>query len=62
MRTDERPVRIKAQTPKRARPKSRVFTFDDPLFKLLGSARSDGAGDVSTNKSKYLAKIYAADQ
>jgi hypothetical protein len=61
MRTEARPVKIKTQTPKKARPRSRVFTFDDPLFKLLGSARSDGAGDVSTNKSRYLAQIYATD-
>ena len=61
MRTEERPVATKRAKPKRASTRGRVFTFDDPLFKLLGSARSEGPGDVFQNKQKYLAQIYAAN-
>jgi len=62
MRTEERSGPVKTARPGRARKSRRPFTSDDPLFKLLGSARSEGPGDVSQNKLKHLAQIYAADQ
>lgn len=37
---------------------AKPFTLDDPLWGLVGIARSDGPGDVSANKHKYLADAY----
>jgi len=35
---------------------------DDPLWNIVGIGRSDGPGDVSENKYKYLAEAYLSDQ
>jgi excisionase family DNA binding protein len=35
---------------------ARPLTLDDPLFGLVGIAKSDGPSDVSSNKHKYLAE------
>jgi len=34
------------------------FTHDDPLWSIVGIFRSEGPGDVSENKHKYLAEAY----
>jgi excisionase family DNA binding protein len=58
-----KPVATKARPTRRAvrahRPKA--FTYDDPLWDVVGIADSgpDGPTDVSTNKDKYLAEAYA---
>jgi excisionase family DNA binding protein len=57
-----RPVKLKAAETSQAKRSGRPLTFDDPLFKLIGSARSAGPGDVSENKYKYLAEAYAATE
>ena len=43
----------------RRAPAGRPLTEADPLTALIGSVRSDGPGDVSENKRKYLAQAYA---
>lgn len=40
-------------------PRGKPFTKDDPLWNIVGMARSEGPGDVSENKYKYLAEAYA---
>jgi len=35
------------------------FTFDDPLWDLVGIVDDDGPTDVSTNADRYLADAYA---
>jgi excisionase family DNA binding protein len=35
------------------------FTFDDPLWDLVGVIEDDGPTDVSTNADRYLADAYA---
>jgi hypothetical protein len=62
MRTEKHPAGSKRPKPKRASTHGRPFTFDDPLFKLLGSARSAGPSDVSQDKQKYLAQILGGDR
>jgi hypothetical protein len=52
----------KARPRKQRKTSARPLTFDDPLFKLIGSARSRGPGDVAENKHKYLAQVYAATE
>lgn len=37
---------------------ARPLEPDDPLFGLIGIGRSNGPGDVSRNKQKYLAEAY----
>ena|SRR5437763_1151642 len=39
----------------------RVVTGDDPLWEIVGMGRSDGPGDVSENKYKYLAEASLAE-
>jgi excisionase family DNA binding protein len=54
---------IDLQAPRRPGARGTVFTKDDPLFDIIGIARSpDGATDVSTNKLKYLAEAYLPKQ
>ncbi len=53
---------IERATPRRPAKRRRPFTLNDPLFKLLGAACSEGPGDVSRNKQKYLAQVYHADE
>lgn len=55
---DKLPKPIKSKTTRQALIKGRPLTFDDPLWKLVGIARSGGPGDVSENKHKYLAEAY----
>jgi hypothetical protein len=38
--------------------KGRPTSMDDPIWNIVGMGRSDGPGDVSTNKHKYLAEAY----
>ncbi|MCL5947249.1 MAG: hypothetical protein M1298_04450 [Chloroflexi bacterium] len=40
-------------------PQGRPTSADDPLWKLIGIGASEGSGDVSENKHKYLAEAYA---
>lgn len=42
-------------------PKGRPAGADDPLWQLVGGGASEGSGDVSTNKHRYLADA-AADR
>ncbi len=44
---------------KRASRRRRTTSPDDPLWEIVGIARSDGPGDVAENKHKYLADAYA---
>ena len=39
-------------------PRGRPTSADDPLWKIIGMARSEGPGDVSENVDKYLAEAY----
>jgi hypothetical protein len=47
--------------PKEARrvPRGKPFTKDDPLWRLVGIAESDGPTDVAESKHRYLADAYA---
>ena len=38
--------------------KGRPTSADDPLWKIVGMAASEGPGDVSENVDKYLAEAY----
>ncbi|HEV7214059.1 MAG TPA: helix-turn-helix domain-containing protein, partial [Chloroflexota bacterium] len=38
------------------------FTHTDSLWNIVGIAESDGPGDISADKHKYLADAYAARQ
>jgi len=40
-------------------PRGKPTSADDPLWSIIGIACSDGPGDVSQNKLKYLADAYA---
>ncbi|MGH2458706.1 MAG: hypothetical protein ACRDIY_07550 [Chloroflexota bacterium] len=51
-----RPVKRLA---KRRIPEGRPASAEDPLWKLVGIGVSEGPGDVSTNKHRYLADAYA---
>lgn len=46
------------EAPRRQR-KTGVVTRNDPLWNIVGMANSEGPGDVSRNKHKYLAEAYA---
>ena len=48
------PVRPMARKTPRGRPTS----ADDPIWNIVGMARSKGPGDVSENVDKYLAEAY----
>jgi excisionase family DNA binding protein len=37
----------------------RPFTFDDPLWEIVGTVDDDGPTDFSINADKYLADVYA---
>ena len=43
-------------------PAGRPLTYDDPLWKLVGSAQLQGPTDVSENKYKYPAEAYLPDE
>src|SRR5947209_19741709 len=50
-----RPVEPRESRPRPARRRGQPITADDPLWDIVGIARSGGPGDVSSNKYKYLA-------
>src|ERR1700730_1815404 len=52
------PVEASRSPTKSRRGRGKPITADDPLFRLIGIGRSEGAGDVSANKHKYLAEAY----
>lgn len=37
-------------------PEGRPFTFDDPLWRLVGAGESEGPTDVARNKHTYIAE------
>src|SRR5688500_85195 len=39
-------------------PEGRPFTFDDPLWDIVGMIDDDGPTDASVNHDKYLADAY----
>jgi excisionase family DNA binding protein len=39
--------------------KGQPFTFDDPLWDIVGMIDDDGPADLSVNTDKYLADAYA---
>jgi excisionase family DNA binding protein len=41
--------------------KTGILTMDDPIWGIVGMFRSDGPGDVSENKRKYLADALMAE-
>src|SRR3990170_463551 len=58
-----KPVEPKKRGYVPARPRGKLFTREDSLFKIIGIAEGgpDEPTDVSANKLKYLAEAYAAD-
>ena len=49
----------KAAAAKRGRiPRGKPTTPQDPIWKLVGIGKSEGLGDVSQNKYKYLGQAY----
>jgi hypothetical protein len=59
--TIERGGKLFVLRSKRRRPRQgRHFTFDDPLWDIAGIAHSGGAGDISSNKHKYIADAFAS--
>lgn len=47
-----------AKKPRKASLKGKPMTADDPLWSIIGIVHSEGPGDVSSHKHKYLAKAY----
>lgn len=41
-----------------AEEESKPFSFDNPLWDIVGIIHDDGPTDVSSNKHKYLAEAY----
>jgi excisionase family DNA binding protein len=37
----------------------RPFTFDDPLWEIVGTVDDEGPTDISINADKYLADVYS---
>ncbi|MBI3942277.1 MAG: hypothetical protein HY326_04625 [Chloroflexi bacterium] len=52
------PVKPTPTKPRKSRSRRNVFTPDDPLWNIVGIGHSEGPGDVSENKHKYLAEAY----
>ena len=40
------------------RRKTGIITKDDPIWNIVGMGASEGPGDVSENKHRYLAEAY----
>ena len=40
------------------RRKTGIITKDDPIWNIVGMGASEGTGDISENKHKYLAEAY----
>ena len=54
-----KPLQPKGRARKSAVRRGKPFTMNDPLWNLAGIGHSsEGPGDVSANKYKYLAKAY----
>jgi excisionase family DNA binding protein len=53
------PIRPASEKRRQSVRRGKPFTMDDPLWEIVGLVRSDGPGDVSENKYKYLADAYA---
>jgi antitoxin (DNA-binding transcriptional repressor) of toxin-antitoxin stability system len=50
-----------ARPPRRRRAlRGKPITADDPIWKIVGMGRSEGPGDVSENKYKYLVEAKLA--
>ena len=43
-------------------PRGKPIRADDPIWNIVGIGLSEGPGDVSRNKYKYLAEAYATDR
>ncbi len=57
------PIRIGRAQPRMESNHARPFTSDDPLWKIVGLIDDpNGPTDVSSNKHKYLAEVYAPDK
>jgi excisionase family DNA binding protein len=55
------PVAQRAERRPASAPRGRPTGPDDPLWAIVGIARSDGPGDVSEHKHRYLAEAHAAE-
>jgi excisionase family DNA binding protein len=53
-----KPVEPSQSSNKNRQRRGKPITADDPLFRLIGIGSSDGSGDISANKHKYLAEAY----
>src|SRR5689334_7077974 len=53
------PVVSRAETNETADDTGRPFTFDDPLWDIVGMIDDDGPTDISVNADAYLADAYA---
>ncbi|MGI8550292.1 MAG: hypothetical protein ACR2PL_05750 [Dehalococcoidia bacterium] len=55
IRADGEDIVVIAPVPKRSPSRrSKRTSADDPFWKLIGIGRSEGPGDISSNKQKYL--------
>lgn len=50
---------VKVFKAKRPRRKSGIISKEDSLLNIVGMGQSDGPGDISENKHRYLAEAYA---
>lgn len=57
LRRGETDLAVLSPTPSARRRRAQPLTIDDPLFRHLGTSRSD-VTDVSSNKHHYLADAY----
>ena len=57
--SEELAVLQPAKKLRRSRLRGKPITADDPFWNLLGAARSEGPGDISSNKQKYLVDAIA---
>jgi excisionase family DNA binding protein len=55
-----KPIEPKARKGRSAA-RGRPTSAEDPIWNIVGIARSGGPGDVAENKYKYLAEAYAAE-
>lgn len=56
------PVQPTTAKRKPAPSRGKPFTMEDPLWNIVGLVYSDGPGDVSEHKLKYLAEAYTPKQ
>ena len=54
------PLRAPTRPTSRRR-KTGIIAADDPLWNIVGLAKTDGPTDVSENKHRYLAEAYTAE-